>query len=285
MDHLSIRLVSRHDGWHKDKPMEGRKTKILIVDDEPDVVETLKHFFSFRGYDVAGALGGNEVLGILEKERKDLILLDNVMPGLNGSEVVKIIKEKYPSTKVVMVTGYPKEGERIFNENLLDGLFLKPIRIQELYTKVEDALKSKESHLGLKLKPQSKESIKASVLFIKASLLFLEPSRKNYSFLTGYFKKLSDSGENYYFEVAGNKNELIEKLSYFKADIILVNTALFKDIDSIPLILENKNLPSSEIIAYNMKDVLPRAELEKLAKTIEAVCLKDGFLEIGEKEI
>lgn len=265
--------------------MTYKKTKILVVDDEPDVAETLKHFFSFRGYDVVCALSGKEALEILEKEKQDLILLDVVMPDLNGGAVANIIKERYPKTKVVVVTGYPKEADKISSDNLLDGIFLKPIRIQELYTKVEDVLKKEESPLGLNLALKAKKNMEAEILFIKANLLFVEPNPDNYCFLSAYFKKLCKNGEKYYLEVAGDKNEITEKLSHFKSDIILVNTTLFKDMGFILGALENKKLPLNEIIAYNMESSLPKAELEKLTKTIERVCLKSGFLEIGKVEI
>ena len=84
--------------------------KLLIVDDEIEVIETLSELFLSLGYHVLGAGSGDEAVAILEREPVDLVVLDLHMPGLPGEEVIRHIKAKAAKTKVVVVTGYPERG-------------------------------------------------------------------------------------------------------------------------------------------------------------------------------
>lgn len=69
--------------------------KLLIVDDEKDVVESLHHRLKRENYEVAVAFDGEEALLQVQKENPDIILLDLVMPKLNGFEVLREIRQKY----------------------------------------------------------------------------------------------------------------------------------------------------------------------------------------------
>jgi len=126
-----------------------RKNRILVVDDEPDIVDSLKHFLSAKGYEVSGALCGEEALNILDEKKTDLILLDIRMPGMQGTEVAKIAKEKHPYIKIIVVTGYADEAEGLSKSNLLSGLFVKPIRPQELHKRILEVLKPPEIEKAL----------------------------------------------------------------------------------------------------------------------------------------
>jgi DNA-binding response OmpR family regulator len=72
--------------------MSGKQT-ILIVDDDQDIVKLLKLTFQNQGYDVIPAYGGYEALGAAIIERPDLIILDVMLPQINGYEISRIIKE------------------------------------------------------------------------------------------------------------------------------------------------------------------------------------------------
>lgn len=82
-------------------------TKILVVDD--DEVVRLGYLRSLAGaqYNVAAAWNGTEALRAMEEQPSDVILLDLRMPGLDGMTVLKMIKERWPETEVVIITGYP----------------------------------------------------------------------------------------------------------------------------------------------------------------------------------
>lgn len=80
--------------------------KILVIDDEPIVRTSCIRSLSPEGYEVKSASSGKEALELLEKESFNLVLLDLKMPDMDGIEVLKKIKDTWPDTKVVMITGY-----------------------------------------------------------------------------------------------------------------------------------------------------------------------------------
>ncbi|HPN73937.1 MAG TPA: response regulator [Candidatus Marinimicrobia bacterium] len=79
--------------------------KILIVDDEQNVCEFLGEFLQDKGYLVIKARSGSKALRYLEKNNPDLVLLDILMPGMSGLEVLKRIRKLYPDLPVIILTG------------------------------------------------------------------------------------------------------------------------------------------------------------------------------------
>lgn len=83
------------------------KTKILVVDD--DEVVRLSHQRSLAGahYHVVGVWNGDQAMRAMEQQPFDVILLDLRMPGRDGMSVLRMIKDRWPETEVVIITGYP----------------------------------------------------------------------------------------------------------------------------------------------------------------------------------
>jgi PleD family two-component response regulator len=122
------------------------KPKILIVDDEPINVELLEGYLS-NDYDIMKAYNGNEAMKIVGTNPPDLIILDIMMPGINGIEVCKIIKndEKTMSIPIVIVTALNEREVRIKAiEAGTDDFLNKPIDILELTTRVKSLLRAKQ---------------------------------------------------------------------------------------------------------------------------------------------
>jgi len=108
-------------------------SKLLIVDDETDIREFAKRFFTKRDIEVFTAGNGKEALEIVEKHNPDLILLDVNMDEMSGVEVLKTLRENKNEVKVIMVTGV--EDEDVINEaNSLGvkGYIHKPLVLGEL---------------------------------------------------------------------------------------------------------------------------------------------------------
>lgn len=120
--------------------------KIMVVDDEPDVVHILKSILEKGGYSVVEAIRGKECLGKLKNEKPDLILLDIMMPDLDGWEVLKVIKNK-ESTKsipVAMLTAKALTVDVLHRKDI-DGLvdyIMKPFSIDSLLADVEEIIKT-----------------------------------------------------------------------------------------------------------------------------------------------
>src|SRR5438093_7858763 len=79
--------------------------RILVIDDNPDVVEIIVACLSGEGYGMLGAPTSDEGLKLVILSRPDLVLLDILMPGMNGVDVLKQIRSIAPTTQVLMVTG------------------------------------------------------------------------------------------------------------------------------------------------------------------------------------
>ncbi|MBI4341294.1 MAG: response regulator [Candidatus Omnitrophica bacterium] len=78
--------------------------RMLIVDDEQDICECLRQFFTSRGFSVASVFSGEEALERLAQESPDLILLDIKLPGLSGIEVLRRMRSTHPHVRVIMVS-------------------------------------------------------------------------------------------------------------------------------------------------------------------------------------
>lgn len=82
-------------------------TKVLVVDDEEVVRRAYLRILSAIFDKVEAVANGSEALRAMENESRDLVLLDVRLPGIDGMEVLKTIKEKWPESEVVMITAYP----------------------------------------------------------------------------------------------------------------------------------------------------------------------------------
>lgn len=109
--------------------------RILIVDDNEDVVTTYKVVLERMGHVVDVARDGNECLEKIEREQPDLVLLDVLLPGLSGSEVCRQIKETARTSElpVVAITASVAADTRVKMQEVgADAFLLKPIAVSEL---------------------------------------------------------------------------------------------------------------------------------------------------------
>ncbi|HCV43734.1 MAG TPA: hypothetical protein DGH68_09650 [Bacteroidetes bacterium] len=119
----------------------AEKSKILVVDDEDALRTVLSGELVSEGYDVGTASDGDEAIANLQKEKFDLILLDIKMPRMNGFEVLKFVKEKFPKTKVVMLTGFADLKNAIESKKLgAEDFVSKPYDLVDLLTTIERVL-------------------------------------------------------------------------------------------------------------------------------------------------
>jgi len=123
------------------------KAKILVVDDTPANVKLLADLLAVKGYEVATASNGEEGLKRLAEQRSDLVLLDVMMPGMNGYEVCRAIRADAANgvLPVVMVTSLDPAQERIKGlEAGADDFLTKPINQAELLARVKSLLRIKQ---------------------------------------------------------------------------------------------------------------------------------------------
>ena len=117
--------------------------KIMVVDNEPDIVDLTRTVLEIGGYNVLPAYSGEECLRKLNKEKVDLILLDIMMPGMSGWDVFNRIKKKSPKIKVAFMSVLEiseKRKQVLLDEGLADYI-MKPFDKETLLSRVDNILK------------------------------------------------------------------------------------------------------------------------------------------------
>jgi DNA-binding response OmpR family regulator len=120
------------------------KKRILVVDDEVDLVETVRFSFKLEGYDVLVAYNGEEALNQARKENPDLILLDLMLPKLDGYKVCRLLKfdERYKHIPILMLTAKIQEKDKVTGmETGANEYITKPFDMDELMKKVKNYLR------------------------------------------------------------------------------------------------------------------------------------------------
>ena len=118
--------------------------RVLLVDDEQDFVETMQKRLAVRRLEVRMANSGPAALEELALGPVDVVVLDVKMPGMDGIEAIRVIKEKHPLVEVILLTGHANLEASL--EGMARGAFdylLKPVGIDELVYKIEDAYRKK----------------------------------------------------------------------------------------------------------------------------------------------
>ncbi len=120
----------------------GPRTRILIVEDEPAMVQGLRDNFEYEGYDVISAGDGLEGLERAMSDRPDLVVLDVMMPRMSGLDVCKQLKAKRPGLPIIMLTARGQEIDKVVGLELgADDYVTKPFSIRELMARVKAVLR------------------------------------------------------------------------------------------------------------------------------------------------
>ena len=122
----------------------GGEVGMLIVDDDPDMTETLADILTDMGYEVAIAENGYQAIEMVRQNKYDVALMDIKMPGINGVETFKEIKQIRPQIRVIMMTAYSVQD--LIQEALKEGAYgviYKPIDIDKLISLVEEGGKKR----------------------------------------------------------------------------------------------------------------------------------------------
>lgn len=188
-----------HNGESKEKTDSeaGEYFTLLFVDDEPNVLKSLKRIFNEENYQIFTAESPEQALLILAREKVHLIISDHRMPGMTGAELLKQVKDKYPQTIRIMLTGFAdiQSVMGAVNEGAVYKFITKPWNDEDLRLSVSLAL---QQYLLIQENKQLKQVAKKQQLKLK-----------NYSSMVG---------ENHVF--LGNilsKSELVTQTDFLKA--------------------------------------------------------------------
>ena len=118
-----------------------KHARILLVEDEPVFVDTLRFQLQREGYDVRVAPDGTTALAAVQRTKPDLVLLDLILPGLDGMEVCRRIRAE-TSTPIIMLTARTGLGDKVTGlEAGADDYVTKPIQMRELFARIKAALR------------------------------------------------------------------------------------------------------------------------------------------------
>jgi two-component system response regulator VicR len=124
--------------------MAEEKKKVLCIEDEPEMIDLIKLILERKGFEVVGAVGGAEGLEVIRREMPDLILLDLMMPGVDGWEVFRQIRadEKLKPIPVIVVTAKAQSIDKVLGLHIakVDDYVTKPFGPQELLNSVNKVL-------------------------------------------------------------------------------------------------------------------------------------------------
>ena len=120
-----------------------KKKKLLIVDNDVDLLETLVDYLKRCDFDVVGSSSSLEALKLLRSNKFDLVLTDIVMPDISGLGLISIIKNELTQLPVIAMTGYGDKVEKLAKERKPDYYLEKPFAMDQL-VKVIDHLLGKQ---------------------------------------------------------------------------------------------------------------------------------------------
>lgn len=117
------------------------RPKVLVVEDEPTLLDTLQYSLSRQGYDVAVAPDGLKALDVARQQRPDLIILDVMLPSLDGFEVCRILRQEM-SVPILMLTARTDEVDKVVGLEVgADDYLTKPFSMRELMARVKALLR------------------------------------------------------------------------------------------------------------------------------------------------
>jgi CheY-like chemotaxis protein len=144
--------------------LQAPSRTLLLVDDEPNIVASIKRLLRSDGYRILSANSAKDGLELLEKHQVDIILSDQRMPGMTGVDFLRIAKEMYPDTVRIVLSGYTElqSVTDAINEGAVFRFLTKPWDDQQLRGYLEDAFRYKEladenQRLNLKIRTVNQE--------------------------------------------------------------------------------------------------------------------------------
>jgi DNA-binding NtrC family response regulator len=116
--------------------------KILIIDDNKEIINVLYNFLSNRHYNVSTAINGLDGLKLIEADNIsfDLVITDLVMPNISGAAIITIVKKRYPAIPIIAITGWGEHPEAMAAEAQADIILEKPFDLSELEKTIKKLL-------------------------------------------------------------------------------------------------------------------------------------------------
>jgi DNA-binding NtrC family response regulator len=173
------------------------KIKLLLVDDEKDFVEVLSERLEVRGFDVKTALSGEEALKWIYRSEFDIVLLDVMISGDSGIEILAEIKRAKPHVQIIMLTGHAKIDAAVRGIELgAYDYLLKPLEIEPLVEKIKMAYDYKSAQQKRARQEETRRGDKKhrGRRFFSAIYDFVSGSRREHRSKSQRLLKTKDKG-------------------------------------------------------------------------------------------
>lgn len=258
--------------------------KILLVDDNPQITAISSHLEE-KGFKMFNALEGERALEIIKSEHPNLVILDMEMPGVDGLQVLTVLKKEYRDIKVFVFTAhgvqYKKKAEKIGFDRYFDkdDYYMDELEdaIKEVFN-IEKVIERKD------LEPSGK--------IAKARLLFIEPSIQMYSYTAALFGNSVFCTDEYerkviYYDIDNLSGVILSELMK-EPDIVLINDYAMTEgeiLNTIDLIRGVKIQPD-DIIVHGLfeRDGTFEAQLKmkRVTRCIQNVMSHEQFIEMNK---
>lgn len=135
--------------FHGEERTAERKPAVLIVDDEAQIIEFLRMGFGYEGFSVSVAVNGPDALQAVKVQPLDIVILDLMLPGLDGLEVARQIRKISDETCIIMLTAKDDIDDRVTGLDIgADDYVTKPFVFKELMARVRAVLRRRGLHVG-----------------------------------------------------------------------------------------------------------------------------------------
>ena len=123
----------------------GSEARLLVVEDEPNILELLSASLRLAGFEVATATGGLEALAAVQRHRPDLVVLDVMLPDLDGFDVARRLRSGGTRTPVLFLTAKDATGDKVTGLTIGDDYVTKPFSLEEVIARIRAVLRRASS--------------------------------------------------------------------------------------------------------------------------------------------
>lgn len=254
--------------------MQWKERRVLLVDDESWNLEVLEAFLNGQGYIISKAYSGDEAIGAVGKEPPDIVLLDAMMPGMDGFEVCRRLKENDGTRfiPVVIITSLDQKKDRIEAIGCgADDFLTKPVDEAELLARVRSLLRVKTIHD--ELEDKYREILNLQIMRENLVNMLVHDFRNPLTGIVGYLELLSGGqGEDSSAQYVSNAQYLARKMISMLSDLMDLTR------------LENNRLPL-KLESVILRDVVEEALREfghvMNDKSLTALILEDDAVELN----
>ena len=158
--------------------------KIILVDDEPEILTLVRDYLTREGYSVVSALNGLEGMELIEREKPDLVLLDWMLPGISGLEMCKRLRE-ISTIPIISLTAKSEEIDRVLGlEFGADDYIVKPFSLRELAARIKTVLRrsagvSQETTSSVIIRGEISLDVSSHRVLKRGQEIFLTPTEFN----------------------------------------------------------------------------------------------------------